>query len=281
MEIPLMADPLAELRYELAIANRIVANEGVVDAFGHVSVRNPNNPNSYFISRHRAPEIVESSDIVELDLDSKPAAPTDVRLYSERVIHGEIYKARPDVMSVCHHHSPSIMPYCITGVDIVPVYHLGATLGGKVPFWDQRDEFGETNLLVIQPEEGRSLARALGPHWMVLMRRHGATVAGTSLRELVFRTVYTCRNAELQSRAQAVGTVGALTAGEVAKASAHNLRPAAIERAYDYWLSRVAKAGLMPSAGRSAGKPAAAAVKARKTAKAKAKPRKTAARRRR
>jgi ribulose-5-phosphate 4-epimerase/fuculose-1-phosphate aldolase len=255
-----MPDPYAALRYELAIANRIVANEGVVDAFGHVSVRNPNNPNSYFISRHRAPEIVEPPDILELDLDSEPVAPTDVRLYSERVIHGEIYKARPEVNSVCHHHSPSVMPYCITGEEIVPVYHLGGTLGGKVPFWDQRDDFGETNLLVIKPEEGRSLARALGPHWMVLMRRHGATVAGTSLRQLVFRTVYTCRNAELQSRAAAVGTVSPLTAGEVEKAGVHNLRPAAIERAYDYWVSRVKKAGLMPS---SAARTSGSAVRAK------------------
>jgi HCOMODA/2-hydroxy-3-carboxy-muconic semialdehyde decarboxylase len=264
-----MPDPYAALRYELAIANRIVANEGVVDAFGHVSVRNPNNPNSYFISRHRAPEIVEPGDILELDLDSEPLAPTDVRLYSERVIHGEIYKARPEVNSVCHHHSPSVMPYCITGEEIVPVYHLGGTLGGKVPFWDQRDDFGETNLLVIKPEEGRSLARALGLYWMVLMRRHGATVAGTSLRQLVFRTVYTCVNAELQWRAQAVGTVGPLTAGEMEKAGVHNLRSAAIERAYDYWVSRVKKAGLMPSSAvRSIksvvrAKPSAASTKAR------------------
>lgn len=277
-----MPDSLADLRYEIAVANRILANEDVVDAFGHVSARNPSNPNSYFISRHRAPEIVEPSDLVELNLDSEPVAPTTLRLYSERVIHGEIYKARPDVMSVCHHHSPSVMPYCITGEEIVPVYHLGGTLGGKVPFWDQRDEFGETNLLVIQPEEGRSLARALGPHWMVLMRRHGATVAGTSLRQLVFRTVYTCRNAELQARAQAVGTVGALTAGEMEKAGLHNLRPAAIERAYDYWIARVQKAGLMPSAGRAAGKTTATARRAgRKAGKPKARPRKQATRKRR
>jgi HCOMODA/2-hydroxy-3-carboxy-muconic semialdehyde decarboxylase len=270
-----MPDSFADLHYELAVANRILANEDVVDAFGHVSVRNPNDPKSYFISRHRAPEIVATSDIVELDLDSEPVTPTDVRLYSERVIHGEIYKARPDVMAVCHHHSPSVMPYCITGEEIVPVFHLGGTLGGRVPFWDQRDDFGETNLLVIKPEEGRSLARALGPHWMVLMRRHGATVAGTSLRQLVFRTVYTCRNAELQWRAQAVGTVGPLTPGEMEKAGLHNLRPAAIERGYDYWVARVAKAGLLPSRPRAAAKPVA-----RKSAKAKTKSRNRARKRR-
>jgi HCOMODA/2-hydroxy-3-carboxy-muconic semialdehyde decarboxylase len=265
-----MPDSMSELRYQVALANRILANEGVVDAFGHVSLRNPNNPNTYFISRHRAPEIVEPADVLELNLDSEPVKPTEMRLYSERVIHGEIYKLRPDVMAVCHHHSPSVMPYAITGEPIVPVFHLGGTLGGKVPFWDQRDDFGETNLLVIKPEEGRSLARTLGPHWMVVMRRHGATVAGTSLRELVFRTVYTCVNAELQWRAQAVGTVGPLTAGEMDKAGLHNLRPAAIERGYDYWVSRVAKAGLLPSTGGTAVKSATASKRTRTKAKPKA-----------
>ena len=110
----------------------------------------------------------------------QPVKPTDVRLYGERVIHGGIYQARPDVNAVCHHHAPSILPFCISGVDLKPVYHLGATLGERVPFWDARDEFGDTTLIVAKPEEGASLARALGPDWIVLMRRHGATVAGAT-----------------------------------------------------------------------------------------------------
>src|SRR5947209_3304224 len=164
-----MTDAFAELRHELAVANRILANEGIIDAFGHISVRNPNDPNRYFISRHRASELVEPSDILEMTLDSKPVVPTHVRLYSEMVIHGEIYKVRPDVNSVCHHHAPSVLPFCATGVELVPLFHLGATLGDKVPFWDSRDEFGDTNLLVRTPEEGSSHARALGAHFMVLL----------------------------------------------------------------------------------------------------------------
>ena len=169
-----MPDSLSELRVELARANRILANEGIIDAFGHISVRHPDNPQRYFISRHRASELVEPSDILEMTLDSEPVVPTSVRLYSEMVIHGEIYKARPDVSSVCHHHAMAVLPFCATGVELVPLFHLGGTLGGKVPFWDSRDEFGDTNLLVRTPEEGASLARALGPHFIVLLRRHGA-----------------------------------------------------------------------------------------------------------
>ena len=178
---------IAELLHELIVSTRIMANEKVLDAFGHVSVRHPGDPKRYFIPRHRAPELAEISDIVELNLDSEPIKPTEFRLYSERVIHGEIYKARPEVNAVVHHHAHAVLPYAISGREMVPVFHLGAVIG-QVPFWDQRDEFGDTNMLVIKPEEGASLARALGPHWMVLMRRHGATVAGMSLRELTFRT---------------------------------------------------------------------------------------------
>jgi ribulose-5-phosphate 4-epimerase/fuculose-1-phosphate aldolase len=178
-----MPDPFAALRHELAVANRILANEGIIDAFGHISARNPKDPSRYFISRHRASELVEPADILEMTLDSEPVVPTRVRLYSEMVIHGEIYKARPDVNSVCHHHAPAVLPFCATGVELVPLFHLGGTLGTKVPFWDSRDEFGDTNLLVRTPEEGASHARALGPHWMLLLRRHGASLAGKSVRE--------------------------------------------------------------------------------------------------
>jgi len=241
-----MADDLAELLHELIVATRILANQKVLDAFGHVSVRHPRDPQRYFISRHQAPELAEVGDLIELDLDSEPVRPTDFRLYSERVIHGEIYKARPDVNAVCHHHAHSVLPYCISGRELVPVYHVPAVIG-TVPFWDQRDEFGDTNMLVVKPEEGASLARALGPHWTVLMRRHGATVAGTSLRELTFRTVYGCENAAIQSAAIAHGHVDQLSPGEIALSSAHSLRPPSTNRAWNYWVRHVEKAGLMPA----------------------------------
>jgi ribulose-5-phosphate 4-epimerase/fuculose-1-phosphate aldolase len=237
-----MPDALADLRHELAIANRVLANEGVLDAFGHISVRHPEKPDRYLISRYGAAELVQPDHILELTLDSKPVAPTTARLFSELVIHGCIYQARPDVHSVCHHHAVSVLPFCISGVELVPVMHLGASLGPKVPFWDSRDEFGDTGLVVTRPEEGRSLARALGEYWMILLRRHGATLAGRSLRECVFRSIYTCRNAELQSRAIAMGSVSTLSVGEAELCRGHSLTPRTLGRAWEYWTYRLQKA---------------------------------------
>jgi len=272
-----MPDPLAEVRQELAIANRVLANEGVVDAFGHVSVRHPDNPGRYLISRYGAAELMQPSDILELTLDSKPVEPTSARLFSELVIHGCIYQARPDVHSVCHHHAVSVLPYCITGVELVPVMHLGAALGGKVPFWDSRDEFGDTPLVVTKPEEGRSLARALGTQWMVLLRRHGATVAGRSLRECVFRSIYTCRNAELQSRAMAMGSVSTLSPGEAEMCSSHSLTPRTLGRAWEYWTFRLqkaeaatARAGTQPPRAKTSARRSQASAKPAKRARVRA-----------
>ena len=266
-----MPEDRTELLHELIVATRILANQNVLDAFGHVSVRNPHDPTRYFISRHQAPELAEVSDIVELDLDSQPVRPTQFRMYSERVIHGEIYKARPDVNAVCHHHSHAVLPFCVSGRPLVPVFHLPAMLGQHVPFWDQRDEFGDTTMLVVKPEEGASLARALGSNWWVLMRRHGATVAGRSLRELTFRTVYGCENAALQSQAMAHGHVDHLSPGEIQLSSEHSARPPSLNRAWDYWVRHVEKAGLMPAksaakraAKRQRAKAAAVRPKARK-----------------
>ncbi len=241
-----MPDAIAETLQELIVATRILANEKILDAFGHVSVRHPHDPQRYFIPRHRAPELAEISDLVELTLDSEPVRPTESRLYSEKVIHGEIYKARPDVNAVVHHHAHTVLPFAISGQQIVPVFHLGAVIG-HVPFWDQRDEFGDTNMLVTKPEEGASLARTLGPNWMVLMRRHGATVAGTSIRELTFRTVFGSDNCKLLSQAMAMGRVDSLSPGEIKLTAAHQQRPPSTNRAWDYWVRQVEKAGLMPA----------------------------------
>lgn len=236
-----MPESLADLRRDLATAYRIVANEGILDAFGHISVRHPGNSNRYFLSRSRAPGLVQPEDILEYDLDSNPIVPPVTRPYSERVIHGEIFKARPDVNAVCHHHAPSIMPFAISGVPLVPVFHLGAAMGRSAPFWDSRDEFGDTNLLVVKPEEGASLARALGRHAIVVMRRHGATVVGGGLRELVFRTIYSARNAEHQLAAHMLGHVSPLTDGEADMAGQLNLAPGPLARAYEYWVRRLAE----------------------------------------
>jgi len=241
-----MSKVLDEARYELALANRIIAHEGVLDGFGHVSIRHPDDPSRYLLARSRSPELIEPADLLEFTLDSEPVVPPKGDMYGERVIHGCIYQARPDVNAVCHHHSQSVLPFCVTGIALEPVFHMGPVMGQVVPFWDSRDEFGNTDLMVVKPEEGHSLARALGPHWMVLMRRHGATLAGRSLRELVFRTVYSHANAEIQLRSMMIGTVGALNAAERERAEPRQLQPRPMARAWEYWTMRLQKAGALP-----------------------------------
>ncbi len=238
-----MADGLDKAREEVALGNRILAQEGVLDAFGHVSVRHPRDPKRYLLSRSRAPELVAPDDVLEYDLDSNVLTPTNEKLYAERVIHGEIYKARPDVMAVVHHHAPAMMPFCITGTPLVPVFHLGATAGGSVPFWDQYEEFGDTNLLVVKPEEGASLARALGQNNLVLMNRHGATAAAGDIQGLVFRTIYSCKNAEYQFQALTIGKIAPLHQGEIEKAGALNAMANVTTRTWEYWTMRLEKSG--------------------------------------
>jgi HCOMODA/2-hydroxy-3-carboxy-muconic semialdehyde decarboxylase len=244
-----MPDAVAEACYALALANRIVAHEGVLDGFGHISVRHPTDPERYLLSRSRSPELVEPADILEFSLDSQLITKTDALPYGECVIHGGIYRARPDVDAVCHHHSPAILPFCITGVPLQAVVGLGATMGATVPFWDSRDEFGDTPMVLTTVTHGASLARALGPHAMVLMRRHGATVVGATVQEVVFRSIFSHRNAELLLRARSLGTVSPPTDGEAAQACAYSLRERPMGRAWEYWCTRLAKAGELPPRG--------------------------------
>jgi ribulose-5-phosphate 4-epimerase/fuculose-1-phosphate aldolase len=255
---------LDQARFDIAVASRMLANEGVLDAFGHVSLRHPSDPGKYLLARSRSPLAVEASDVLEFTLDSEPVKPTPEKLFAERVIHGCIYQARPDVMAVCHHHAAAVLPFCIAGVAIVPVFHLGAAVGDETPFWDQHDEFGDTNLLVVKPEEGRSLARALGSHNVVLMNRHGATVVGRDLRELVSRSIFLCDNARYQLQAHALGKVVPLSAGETRLAGAINALPNVTGRTLEYWSLRLERAGLTPhGAGarkRSKSKPASRAA---------------------
>jgi HCOMODA/2-hydroxy-3-carboxy-muconic semialdehyde decarboxylase len=259
---------------ELALANRILAHEGVLDAFGHVSIRHPADPGRYLLSRSRSPLLIEPGDILEYTLDSAPVQPPKVHLYAERVIHGCIYQARSDVLAVCHHHAPAIMPFAIAGKPIVPVFHLGAAMGEDAPFWDQHAEFGDTNLLVVKQEEGHSLARTLGQHSAVLLNRHGATVVGGGLKELVSRCIFMCQNAEYQLRALALGAPQPLYGGEIKLAGAISLMPNVVTRTWEYWSTRIAAAGAMPgrgspakAAGRQVRKSSRAAPRARRQGK--------------
>jgi ribulose-5-phosphate 4-epimerase/fuculose-1-phosphate aldolase len=237
-----LPDDLDAALDDLVVAGHVLAAEGVIDSFGHVSIRHPADPGRFFMPRVRAAELVERGDILEFDIEARPVRPTEARIFTERVIHSEIYRLRPDVMSVCHHHAPAMLPFCVTEAPLVPVFHLGATMGPAVPLWDSQDEFGDTNLLVTTHAQGLSLARALGPNWTVLMRGHGVTVAGSSLREMVFRAIYGMRNAETLLRARALGPARSLTQGEAAAAEAFNLQPFATDRAWEQWCRRAGAA---------------------------------------
>jgi ribulose-5-phosphate 4-epimerase/fuculose-1-phosphate aldolase len=237
---------LRDLVEELALANRILAHEGVLDSLGHVSVRHPRDPTRYLLSRSRSAALVEPGDIEEYTLDSERVKPGKLHPYAERVIHGCIYQARSDVMAVCHHHAPAVLPFCIAGKPIVPVYHVGAVIGEETPFWDQHDEFGDTSLLVVKQEEGHSLARALGRHSVVLMRRHGATVVGGSLRELVARSIFLCQNADYQLHAHMLGAAPSLHRGEIKLAGEINLMPSVVTRTWEYWKMRLQTSGGWP-----------------------------------
>ncbi len=148
-------------------------------------------------------------------------------------------------MAICHHHSADSLPYCISDVPLQPVFQLGGVLGGEVAVWNSRDDFGDTNLLLVRPEEGRSLAAALGPNWIVLMKHHGATVAGRSIREMVFRSVYSALNAKLLTQARQLGAAEPISAGELALCS--KLGGPAIDRYWQYAVARLTRSNGLPA----------------------------------
>ncbi len=190
-----------ELFDDLVAANRILAEFGVIDAYGHVSLRSPRDPQRYFLARSLAPEKVQREDLMEYDLDSKPIDPQGRESVRERYIHGEIYKTRPDVMAVVHNHSPSVIPFGVSGVALRPVYHMAAFVGEGLPNFEIRDVQKGTDLLVKTPQLGRALAKVLGRKPAALMRGHGAVVVGENLPRAVGRSIYLEINARLQREA--------------------------------------------------------------------------------
>lgn len=225
---------------ELVTANRILAREGVVDAFGHVSIRHPARPERFCVSRARAPECIEAGDIMEFTLDGQPVDAGGRKPYAERFIHAGIYEARPDVHAVVHNHSPAVIPFGVTGTPLRPVMHMCASMGTEVPVWDSRTRFGDTNLLVTALPMARDLAATLGSGSVALMRGHGCVVAGGSLREAVFISVYLELNAALQMRAAALGEITFLSDGEV-RAILATRSSFTFERAWEYWCQRAGR----------------------------------------
>ncbi len=226
--------PLSDLIEDVVTANRILAKQGIVDTFGHVSVRHPDNPKRFLLSRARAPERVETADIMEFTLESEPVDAKGRKPYVERFIHGAAYEARPEVMAVIHNHSPGIIPFGVTGRKLKPIIHTCATIGHEVPIWDQRRKFGDTDLLVSNMAMGRDLAKTLGKGRTSLLRGHGCVVVGRSLRATVFTAVYLELNAKLQMQAEAMGKVKFLSKGEVDKVTGAT-NDVWLNRAWENW----------------------------------------------
>ena len=225
-----------ELLIDLVAANRILAMHGVLDAYGHVSVRSDRQPDHFFMSRSLAPPLVTVADLMEHGPDSEPIG-DDRKGYLERYIHGEIYRTRPDVKAVVHSHADSVVPFGVTGGRLRPVYHMASFLWSGVPVFDMRKFRAESDLLVRDRAMGAALAGTLGACPCVLMRGHGMTVVGESLPEVVFRAVYTAMNAKLQMQAAALeGPIEFLSAAEGRLATAAN-RPT-IERPWQLWKAK-------------------------------------------
>ncbi len=230
------ADPArkAKLIEDLVAANRILVDQGVLDGYGHVSVRHPEDPGKFLMARSVAPELVTPADVLEHDLDGNAPAAGGKTLFIERFIHCGVYRARPDVQAVVHSHSPSLIPFGVTGVPLRPLYHMSAFLGGGAPVFDIRKAAGMTDMLVRSPALGQALAQALGQSPIVLMRGHGAVTVGKDLVHAVFRSVYTEVNARLQEQAMALGRKVTYLSPEEARRAEAGLDPT-LGRPWELW----------------------------------------------
>lgn len=224
----------SELIDDLVAANHILFHQGVLDAYGHVSVRDERDPERFLIARHMAPGIVTAGDIITFDLEGNALDANGRKLYSELWIHAAVYAARPDVRGVVHSHSHAVIPFGVVGTPLQPIFHVASFLGEGVARFDTRERFGDTDLLIRNMALGRALAEKLGTAPVALMRGHGSVAVGASLREAVYRAVYTEVNAKLQSEALRLGgAVDYLSPGEV------RLRAADVDptyrRAWEFW----------------------------------------------
>ena len=233
------SDTMDSALWDLAAASRILAREGVVDAFGHVSIRHPENPERYILSRSRSPELVSRADLLEFTLDNDPVTRTEHRLFAERPIHGAVYQKRPDVMAVVHSHSPSVIPFGAAPVPLVQIAHTSGGIPSPAPVWDIRTRFGDTNMLVTTREQGLDLADTLAGDSAALMRGHGSVVAGDSLKRAVLLAIYFEVNAKLLLATRMLSPdYIAMSPGEQEKTAEMTALPLVVERTWDYWCAR-------------------------------------------
>jgi ribulose-5-phosphate 4-epimerase/fuculose-1-phosphate aldolase len=227
----------AALIEDLVAASRILAAEGVLDGYGHVSARSDKRPHRFIMSRSRAPALVTAADLMELDADSEPLHGDARKGFIERYIHGEVYRSRPDVMAVVHSHSPSVIPFGVTKTRLRPVYHMGSFLWSGAPVWDIRKVREDNDVLVRDRPLGASLAQALGGCTCVLMRGHGMTVVGEGVQEVVFRAIYTEMNARMQLQAEGLeGPIQFLSETEGKRSTESNR--GTIERPWELWKNK-------------------------------------------
>jgi ribulose-5-phosphate 4-epimerase/fuculose-1-phosphate aldolase len=231
--------PVPELVEKLVTANHILYHQAVVDGFGHVSVRHSASAEHFLLSCNRAPGLVTAQDIQVYDLNGDLTKPSAQRSYLERFIHSEIYRARPDVMSVVHSHSQSVIPFGATGQRLRPIFHMSGFLGSGSALFDTRDTAGNTDLLISNMGLGKALAAAMGEHHCVLMRGHGATITGSSLEVAVYRAIYAEINAKMQIQAAALGPVNYLTQEEAALATV--TVESQVLRAWDLWCDLITR----------------------------------------
>lgn len=236
-----MPSKLDRVLRDVVIANRVLAHFGVLDAYGHVSARHPDRPDRFLLSRSRSPELVERDDIMEFTLDGEPVPGEKRQPYYERFIHGGIFEARPEVNAVVHSHAEQVVAFGVTDTPLRPVLHSAKYMGSNVPVWDIDEKFGDaTDLLVSKAEQGRDLAKRLGPNSVVLMRGHGFAAAARSLLELVMIGIYLPRNAEILTDALRIGTrVKYLSDGEVTTGKDPQPERAGSQRAWEYWCRRI------------------------------------------
>jgi len=237
-----MSDLQAVIR-QLVAGNRILGHEGVVDAYGHISVRHPDNPKRYLLSRARSPELVEPDDILEFELDGTPVDQRNRPIYIERPIHGAIYEARPDVMAVIHNHCPEILPFAISKTPMRAAVNAARGVGLSVPVWDIRDKFGDTDGLVTTMAQGRDLAVTLGAGKAVIMRGHGCSIGGATIPNVVQLAIGIQINARAIVDGLRLGEVTYLTPGEVAAPMAGAAAIRGFDRAWEYLCRR---AGVAP-----------------------------------
>jgi HCOMODA/2-hydroxy-3-carboxy-muconic semialdehyde decarboxylase len=227
-----------EVLEDLAAASRILTDQGVFDAAGHVSMRHPRDVERFLMSRSLAPALVTADDIMEFSLDCEACDARGRTPFIERFLHGEIYRKRPDVMAIAHGHCPSVIPFGLVATPMRATYHNAAFLAAGVPVFDIRDRFGATDIVISGSEKGAALAEALGDKSVVLLRAHGVVVVAPSLQAAVFRAVFTEISARVQLQAAVLGgPIAALDAEEGRKADAINL--ATVGRSWELWKRRI------------------------------------------